>query len=88
MKLWYSMTRDKRERFIHLAERRVDKTVNQMKLIGNLGNHNLYTSTPEEREQIENYLTEKLEFHLKRLKAGKKEYTGFIFSDDQESEEK
>ena len=31
------------------------KTVNQMKLIGNLGNHNLYTSTPEEREQIENY---------------------------------
>ena len=88
MKLWYSMTRDKRERFIHLAERRVDKTVNQMKLIGNLGNHNLYTSTPEEREQIENYLTEKLEFHLKRLKAGNKEYTGFIFSDDQESEEK
>ena len=75
------MDRDKRQKFIDLAERRVNKTVHQMKLIGNLGNHNLYTSTKEEQEQIEKYLFEKLEFHIKRLKKGKPNDFGFNFGE-------
>ena len=77
------MDRDKRQKFIDLAERRVNKTVHQMKLIGNLGNHNLYTSTKEEQEQIEKYLFEKLEFHIKRLKQGKPNYIGFYFGEEE-----
>ena len=78
------MDRDKRQKFIDLAERRVNKTVHQMKLIGNLGNYNLYTSTKEEQEQIEKYLFEKLEFHMKRLKQGQHNYVGFVLGEEEE----
>ena len=44
--------RDKRQKFIELAERRVGKAMEQIKLIGNLSNRNNYEYTNDEFVKI------------------------------------
>ena len=61
------MSETKKEKFTRLAVRRVNKIAKQLEGIGNLGNSYQYESTQDERDRIEEYLTEKLEIQLKRL---------------------
>ena len=61
------MSETKKEKFTHLAVRRVNKIAKQLERIGNLGNSYQYESTQDERDRIEEYLTGKLEIQLKRL---------------------
>lgn len=44
--------RDKRERFIELAEKRVTRAIEQLRLIGNLANRNNYDYEAEEASKI------------------------------------
>ena len=44
--------RDKRERFVELAEARVTRATQQLRLIGNLSNINNYTYTEAEANKI------------------------------------
>lgn len=44
--------RDRRERFISLAEARTDKVLNAMRLLGNLANRSNYDYTSSDVEQI------------------------------------
>ena len=43
---------NKEEKFKELAEIRVNRALNDIKLIGNLGNKFRYSSTPEQRKKI------------------------------------
>ena len=61
------MSETKKEKFTRLAVRRVNEIAKQLEGIGNLGNSYQYESTQDERDRIEEYLTEKLEIQLKRL---------------------
>ena len=45
---------NKEEKFKELAEIRVNRALNDLKLIGNLGNKFRYTSTPDQRKKIIN----------------------------------
>lgn len=45
---------NKEEKFKELAEIRVNRALNDIKLIGNLGNKFRYSSTPEQRKKIIN----------------------------------
>jgi len=45
---------NKEKKFKELAEIRVNRTLNDLKLIGNLGNKFRYTSTPDQRKKIIN----------------------------------
>jgi len=44
--------RDKRERFLKLAESRVNRVLKDIQLVGNLGNRANYQYTPEEVRKI------------------------------------
>jgi len=48
------MNNNKENKFKELAEIRVNRALNDLKLIGNLGNKFRYTSTPEQRKKIIN----------------------------------
>jgi hypothetical protein len=41
-----------REKFIELAEKRVTRTLKDIKLVGNLANRSNYSYTPEDAEKI------------------------------------
>jgi hypothetical protein len=43
---------DKRKKFVSLAEARVKKTLNDIRLIGNLSNKNAYSYTDEDIKKI------------------------------------
>ena len=43
---------NKEKKFKELAEIRVNRALNDLKLIGNLGNKFRYTSTPDQRKKI------------------------------------
>jgi len=45
---------NKENKFKELAEIRVNRALNDLKLIGNLGNKFRYTSTPDQRKKIIN----------------------------------
>lgn len=45
---------NKEKKFKELAEIRVNRALNDLKLIGNLGNKFRYTSTPDQRKKIIN----------------------------------
>lgn len=47
-----SSTRNKRERFVGLAEKRVTRAIKDLRLIGNLSNKSNYTYTQEDVEKI------------------------------------
>jgi len=46
------MLRDKKERFINLAEMRVNKALHSIKLIGNLANKRNYEYTDQQASQM------------------------------------
>jgi hypothetical protein len=41
-----------REKFVHLAEKRVSKTLKDIKLVGNLSNKSNYTYTDQDAKKI------------------------------------
>jgi hypothetical protein len=45
------------QRFVRLANQKVNSVLTQLKSIGGLGNTKLYTSTPEQRKKIQEVLT-------------------------------
>ena len=55
----------KRDRFQRLAERRVSKCIQSMRLVGNLGNKSVYEYTDSEQKQ----LIAVLEAELRSLKS-------------------
>jgi len=46
------MTADKRQKFVDLAEKRVTRTIREMRLIGNLANKHNYTYTDKDAQAI------------------------------------
>lgn len=66
-----------RERFIHLAEKRVTKALKDLELIGNLGNRSNYNYTANEVSQMFKALEE----------AMKNSKSKFSFSDGQNAKE-
>ena len=62
-----SKDRDKRAKFLELAENRVFKAEKAIKLVGNLGNKNLYESTPQERKEMKDHLRKALKKMEQRL---------------------
>jgi transcriptional antiterminator len=52
---------DKREKFIRLAEQRVNRTMNDIRLIGNLSNRNAYSFTDEDVKKIFKALQKELD---------------------------
>lgn len=65
--------RNKRDRFVELAEKRVTRAIQTIRLIGNLGNRNNYEFSNEELERI----IRALESEVRQLKRR--------FSEEQES---
>jgi hypothetical protein len=61
----YRMTIDKRARFINLAEKRVNRALNDIRLIGNLSNRQNYVYTQEDAQKI----ISALESEVRRLKS-------------------
>ena len=55
----------KRDKFVELAEKRVTKTIKDLRLIGNLSNKNNYSYTESDIQKI----TQALEQEVKLLKA-------------------
>ena len=65
--------RDKRAKFLELAENRVYKAEKAIKLVGNLGNKNLYDSTLKKRnERSSAKALKKMEQHLDDVPENKK----------------
>lgn len=52
--------RDKRERFVSLAEARTEKAIRALRLIGNLSDKRNYSYTPAEVKQIVSALEKEL----------------------------
>lgn len=61
--------RDKRRKFIDLAEARVSRTIKDVRLIGNLANRSSYEYTEEDATKIFRVL-------LKELEAAKARFLG------------
>lgn len=59
------MQKDKRERFVALAEKRVTRAIREIRLVGNLSNTRNYTYTEQEAQRI----TAALEQEMKALKS-------------------
>ncbi len=57
--------RDKRSRFVELAQARVTKAAQMLRLIGNLSNHNNYEYSDEDAQKI----IAALDAEMKLLKA-------------------
>lgn len=54
------MSRERREKFITLAERRTNNAIKQIRLIGNLSNKGNYDYSTEDVEKIFNTLNKEL----------------------------
>lgn len=52
---------DKREKFVRLAEQRVNRALREIRLIGNLSNRAAYTSTEDDVKKIFRALHKELE---------------------------
>ena len=46
------MTEDRRKKFVDLAEKRVNKAIKDVKLVGNLSNRSNYSYTEEDARKI------------------------------------
>lgn len=55
------MSNDKREKFVKLAEQRVNRALREMRLIGNLSNRSAYSSTDEDVKKIFRALQKELD---------------------------
>lgn len=54
-------TRDKRAKFIELANKRVNRAIKDLRLVGNLANANNYAYTDDQVKKILNALKKELE---------------------------
>jgi len=68
--------RDKRKKFIELAEKRVETTIDKLRLIGNLSDNRYYDYTNEDVKQILTALTEELDSVKQEFGHSKKNHKG------------
>lgn len=64
------MPNDKRERFVVLATRRVNRTIKDLRLIGNLSNRSAYSYTEEDVRKIVRALQRELDSLKGRFVGG------------------
>lgn len=62
--------KDKRERFVALAEKRVPRAIHELRLIGNLANTHNYTYSPQDAQRIVVALEQELKLLKDRFSAG------------------
>ena len=62
--------RDKRERFIHLAERRVNRSLEMIQSIGKLSNKHLYEYNQEDVTKIISALNSEISELKRKFSAG------------------
>lgn len=62
--------KNKRERFVVLAEKRVPRAIHELRLIGNLANTHNYTYTPEDAQRIVGAIEQELKLLKGRFAAG------------------
>ncbi|MDF1813017.1 MAG: hypothetical protein P1V20_12410 [Verrucomicrobiales bacterium] len=67
------MKPDRREKFVDLAEKRVNKAIEQIKLIGNLSNRSNYTYTDDDVTKIYRALKKGLDEMKSRFDSKGKE---------------
>ena len=67
----------KSEKFIELAEKRVNKTLNDLKLIRNLSNKNSYDYTEEQTRKIIRALQQEMELLKMSFQGSSNQETGF-----------
>jgi hypothetical protein len=61
--------RDPREKFVELANKRVTKTIKDLRLIGNLANRRAYTYTDNDSKKITRALQRELDLVKGRFKG-------------------
>lgn len=64
------MLTEKREKFVKLAEQRVNRALREIRLIGNLSNRSAYASTEEDVKKIFRVLQKELEGARARFGEG------------------
>lgn len=69
-----------RERFRRLAQKRVVRTIKDLRLIGNLGNRNNYDYTTDEVEKIFRALDKELKLARAKFDSRSKDDDGIDFS--------
>jgi len=62
---------EKREKFKSLAEKRVERVLKQIRLIGNLANRNHYDYTPEDVSKIINAIEQEFKVTKARFKSSR-----------------
>ncbi len=62
--------KDKRERFVALAEKRVPRAIHELRLVGNLANTHNYTYTQEDAQRIVSALEQEVKLLKGRFAAG------------------
>ena len=74
-------TPNKRAKFIELAEKRVNKALKSIQVIGNLSNRTLYEYSEDDVRQVTRALEDELKTLKKRFESPKKEKdSGFRIS--------
>jgi hypothetical protein len=69
--------RDKSAKFIELAEKRVNKTLNELKLIKNLSNKNYYEYTDDQAKKIIRALQQEMDLIKKSFTTLNTQEQGF-----------
>lgn len=64
------MTRDRRAKFVELAEKRVNRAIRQIRLVGNLANRSSYEYTQKDVGKILRALQSELDGVKARFSAG------------------
>jgi len=64
------MATDKRQKFIKLAEQRVNRALREIRLIGNLSNRSAYASTDEDVKKIFRVLQKEMDAARSRFGEG------------------
>ena len=70
-------SREKTEKFIELAEKRVNRALNDLKLIKNLSNKNYYEYTDEQSKKIIRVLQQELDLLKKSFQKSISKEKGF-----------
>ena len=68
---------ERREKFVNLAEKRVNKTIKQIQLIGNLSNKSAYEYYDTDIEAIFKELEKEISTARAKFKPSKKKSGGF-----------
>lgn len=64
------MSAEKREKFVKLAEQRVNRALREIRLIGNLSNRSAYSSTDEDVKKIFRVIQKELDAARSRFGDG------------------